>query len=500
MNRNLGAILILGLLWTLCIISIYQLHAFPWIYYLILSITGYLAIVFFILYFNKRIQQLEKNISTYELNKNELLSNKELLGQLEHFDALTSLPTRIYFRQAMQRALTHAARYKKMLALLHIKIDHLPNEADNLIQEIATRITTILRKGDIVARLTEDQFAILINDLVHPKYAGPVAEKILRAIHAPYNINSQEFNLTASIGISIYPSDGTTPEKIEETADTALLTAKQSGGNVFKFFTKEMDIHVHEHVQMQSALRNSIPKNELTLYFQPQFEIKSNKLAGIETLIRWQHPEQGLILPDQFIPLAEESGLIIQIGEWALHEACRIYQSWLKENYQPVQLSINISAKQFHHQNIAKLLKPLLQDYQIPASCLQLEITETTAMENVAITAEKLKEIHALGVCIGIDDFGTGYTSIGHLKHFPIHTLKIDQSFIKDIPKSPDDMAITIAIISLAHNLGIKVVGEGVETQEQLQFLRRHDCDIAQGFLFGKPLTQDQIIKYFTKR
>jgi len=453
---------------------------------------------------NTRLQQ---EIAEHQSVENELIIHKEHLIKLTHYDNLTSLPNRVFFNEMLNKTINHASRHKKMMAILFIDLDRFKNINDafghptgNLVlKEIADRLSATLRAGDVIARMGGDEFIILLNDIGHAKFASPVAEKILHSASLPITIGKNEFTLTASIGISVYPDDGTSLEDLQHNADIAMYKAKQAGSGIFQYYSKEMNLKAHEHIQMEVALRKAISNNEFVLYYQSKLNLKDGSIEGVEALVRWKNPDVGLITPSDFIPLAEETGLILQIGEWALREACQTNQAWQTEGYQPICIAVNLSAKQFQHPDIAELVKEILNESGMDPKYLELEITETAVMDDVESAIKKLNDIKKMGVQISVDDFGTGYTSISYLKKFPISGLKIDQSFIKDIPENQNNTAITSAVIALAHTLGMKVVAEGVETAEQLRYLSDNNCDIVQGYYLSRPLPEQKIILQFSK-
>lgn len=446
--------------------------------------------------------QLQQEITERKTVEQELIVHKEHLVRLAHYDSLTSLPNRVFFNEILNKTINHAGRHKKMLAILFIDLDRFKtiNDAlghptgDLVLKEIAHRFTGVLRAGDILARLGGDEFIILLNDITSAKYASPVAEKLLEICAQPVKVSNHEFFITTSIGICIYPTDGTSLEDLQKNADMAMYKAKKSGGGVYHYFTKEMNTEAHEHIQLEASLRRAINNNEFVLHYQPKLHLADGTICGVEALIRWENPEHGMISPAKFIPLAEETGLIMQIGEWALREACRANKSWQDQGYQPISVAVNLSAKQFRHQDIAQLVSSVLADTGLDPQYLELEITETAVMDNVDLAISKLNDIQKMGVHIAVDDFGTGYTSISYLKQFPISVLKIDQSFIKGIPDNINDLAITSAVIALAHSLNMQVVAEGVETAEQLQYLADHGCDVVQGYYLSRPLPENKII------
>ncbi len=464
--------------------------------------------------FEKRNEELEKTnvqlqqeIIEHKTIENELITHKEHLIRLAHYDSLTSLPNRVFFNEILNKTIHHASRHKKMFAILFIDLDRFKtiNDAlghatgDLVLKEIANRFSTVLRSGDILARLGGDEFIILLNDIDHAKFASPVAEKILKACAQPIKMNHHEFYLTTSIGICIYPTDGGSLEDLQKNADKAMYKAKKAGGSIFQYFTKEMNLEAHEHIQLETALRKAIQNNEFVLYYQPKLNLSDGSLNSLEALIRWDNPELGMISPAKFIPLAEDTGLIMQIGEWVLQEACRANKAWQDQGYQPICVSVNLSPKQFRHQDIALLVANVLANTGLDPQYLELEITETAVMDNVEIAICKLNDIKRMGVKMSVDDFGTGYSSISYLRQFPISILKIDQSFIKGIPTNQNDLAITSAIIALAHSLDMKVVAEGVENADQLQYLADNNCDIVQGYYLSRPLPESKIILQLSK-
>jgi diguanylate cyclase (GGDEF)-like protein len=451
--------------------------------------------------------QLQQEITDRQAIENELLMHKDHLLRLAHYDNLTSLPNRVFFNEILNKALSHALRYSKLIAVLFIDLDRFKaiNDAlghsvgDEVLKVFAQRFSNSLRNGDVVARLGGDEFIILLNDIEHIKFAGTVAEKLLHACTQPVILNDNEFFLTASIGISIYPDDGHTLEDLQRNADMAMYKAKKMGGSQYHLYTQEMNTEAHEHIKLEAALRKAITNNEFTLHYQPKFNLNNNLITGVEALIRWEHPELGLISPATFIPLAEETGLILKIGEWALRHACRANKSWQEQGYEPLTMAVNLSAIEFRHQNIAHLVSSILQETGLDAKYLELEITETAIMDDLNYTIIKLNDLRKMGVQIAIDDFGTGYTSINYLKQYPVNILKIDQEFIKGIPHNKNDMAITTAIIGLGHSLGMKVIAEGVETPEQMKYLADEQCDAVQGYYLSRPLTEQKILSLLNK-
>ena len=431
----------------------------------------------------------------------------DYLTQLERYDSLTALPNRIYFNEILNKSISFSNRHKKALAVLRVDLDAFKKiietlgqqTADQIIKEVCARFAKTLRSEDLLARLEGDEFIVLLNDIAKPKFASAVAEKLLSACSEKIKVGTSEINITASIGICIYPNDASSLEPLIQKVDAALAKAKNAGGNCFQFYTEEMDVEAHEYIQLENALRNALEKNEFTLYYQPKFHIKEGKINGVEALIRWIHPEHGVINPAKFLPVAEDTGLIMKMGEWALREACKANKAWQDEGYEHISVAVNLSAKQFHHPEIADLISKVLNETKLNPSYLEIELTETTVMDHAGVALNILNKIKQIGVKISLDHFGTGYTSISHLKLFPISTIKIDQNFIKGVPNNPNDSAITSAVIALAHFLGFDVVAEGVETAEQVQYLGMHNCDMVQGYYLSHPVPAQKMILQFRK-
>lgn len=452
--------------------------------------------------------QLEQEITERKEVERELVVHKEHLIRLAHYDALTSLPNRVFFNEILNKAIKHAAEHNKLLAVLFIDLDRFKtiNDAlghslgDAVLKEMALRFSSVLRASDVLARLGGDEFIVLLNDIAEAKLAGPIAEKILKTCTIPIKLDTHEFYVGTSVGISIYPSDGESLEDLQRNADIAMYKAKHSGGGVYLYYTNEMDTLAHEHIKLETALRKAIEDKEFVLHFQPQLNLKTGKILRVEALIRWDSPKYGLIPPMKFIPLAEETGLILPIGEWAIHEACRINKKWLDDGYEAISIAVNISPKQFRHQDIAKIVEDSLADSNLDPSQLEIEITETAVTDNVEIAINKLNTLKSMGITISVDDFGTGYTSINYLRQFPVSILKIDQTFIKGLPQNQNDIAIATAVIALGHNLGLEIIAEGVETAEQLQFLLEHDCDYVQGYYLSRPVPEAKIREQLPKK
>ena len=432
-----------------------------------------------------------------------------LLHQATH-DALTGLPNRALFHDILLQATAHALRTEKLLAVLFLDLDKfkyindtLGHEyGDMLLKEIAQRLTATLRKDDLVARGDEliarqggDEFTILLQGVTIVQNISQVANKILAAIAEPFSINGHEMHVTASIGITVFPFDDTDIEHLLQNADIAMFRAKESGKNNFQFYTAAMNTFIQERMEIENGLRHALEKNELVLLYQPQVDLESGQIIAVEALLRWAHPEKGLILPDRFIPVAEESGLIVPIGEWVLRTACQQNRAWQDAGLPHIRMAVNLSARQFREPHLVALVAKTMADANLDPQLnnLELEVTESMIMQDMESTVATLNSLHEMGVHLSIDDFGMGYSNLSHLKRFPINTLKIDQSFVKDITIDPNDAAITAIIVSLGHSLKLRVIAEGVETAEQLAFLRAAKCDEIQGYYFSRPLPADEL-------
>lgn len=453
---------------------------------------------------NKELNKERAELQKMEaINLETLIPDKKENLIITHKDPLTNLPNRTVFNDTLIKTISHSKRRNKIFAILIVDIDafkEINNKlgrdfGDYVLSEISNRLTKVLRSEDIVARLNGDEFIILLNDIGKPKFASVVAEKIIQACAQPI----EDFFHTVSVGVSVYPNNGESLEELLNTADAALFKAKHFGGNQYQFYTHEMNVEAREFVRFETALKQSIKNNELILYYQPKLTIKKGSITGIEALLRWAHPELGILSASQFIPTAEEIGFITQISEWALREACSTNKQWQNEGYEHLTVSLNLSPKQFQDPDTAKKISTILEETELNPQYLELEINEATVMDNIETAAHQLEAIKATGVGLSIDHFGAGYTSISHLKRFPINAIKIDQNYIKGVPNNPNDSAITNAFIALAHNLGLEVVAEGVETAEQVQYLSAQNCDMIQGYFLSHPLPAQKIVLQFKK-
>ena len=421
---------------------------------------------------------------------------------LANHDALTDLPNRNLFQDRIRQMINQERRRNERGAVLFIDLDQFKTINDSLghdvgdllLKIVAERLVSSLRSEDTVARQGGDEFIVALPSIANAQDAGTVAQKLLDALIMPYQIKGRELHTSASIGIAIFPDDGKDGETLLKNSDIAMYHAKEAGRNNCQFFTPRMNQQAAERQSLGTCLRHALERNELLLHFQPMVEMASGKLMGMEVLLRWQHPEQGLIPPLKFIPLAEETGLIVPIGEWVLKSACLQLKTWRDQGYDVPLLAINLSARQFRQKMLAETIARILDETGVEARFVELEITESILMENADEVVETLRKLNDMGLEISIDDFGTGYSSLSYLKRFPIDKLKIDRSFVQDIATDPDDAAIVTAIIALAHSLQMKVIAEGVEEAAQLVFLSRQGCDQYQGYYFSKPLPASEVV------
>lgn len=435
----------------------------------------------------------------------EYKSAEAQIHQLAFYDSLTGLPNRRLLLERLQHGIEMCVRDNKLMTVMMLDLDNFKpvNDSlghlagDELLQQVAGRLLDCLRTADMIARLGGDEFTVLLENISHADDAAHVAENIITALSKPFYLvlEHKEVRIGVSIGISVYGQHGTTPQLLMDHADAALYKAKDSGRNCFAYFSEDLTIAARSRIELESRLRGVIEREELLVYYQPQVDIATDKIIGAEALIRWQQPVEGFTSPGQFIGFAEETGLIDIIGAWILREACRQGRQWLDAGLPPLVLAVNVSPHQFRHSNIISLVADVLNDTRFPAHCLELELTESGLMDNQDKTRFILDNLRQLGVHIAIDDFGTGYSSLAYLKHFPITTLKIDKSFIDDIPYQQDDMAIASTIIAMGHILGFKILAEGVETPEQLAFLLEKGCDNYQGYIKSKPVPAHEFVR-----
>ena len=429
------------------------------------------------------------------------------LDYLAHIDPVTGLPNRHAFNERLSSALAKVNQFGGNVGLLLLDLDNfkIVNDTlghqcgDRLLKLVSQRLMESLRSGDVICRIGGDEFAIILES-GSASNGDSVAEKVLNALTAPFDVDIHEIYVTASVGISVYPDDARDMETLTRNADTAMYQAKGRGKNAYEKFHPELDQRVQKRLSLETNLRKALERGELQLYYQPQISLHDSQLVGLEALLRWNHPEHGTISPMEFIPVAEESGLIVPIGRWVIRTACKQVAAWRDAGLGDIHVSVNLSARQTKDVHLMHDIVSALREAGMKPSQLELEITETVLMENVHANVELLNRLQTEGIRMSIDDFGTGYSSMAYLKRFPIDQVKIDRTFVRDIPGDGDDEAITTAIIAMAHSLGLSVVAEGVETEEQLQFLRQAGCDIMQGYYFAEPRPPEQVAAFLKTR
>jgi diguanylate cyclase (GGDEF)-like protein len=439
------------------------------------------------------------------------IERKAYQVQLEHqanYDTLTGLPNRNLLHDRLRQAV-HGKRTPRNTAVVFMDLDHFKfvndslghSVGDKLLKGMADRLRMVLREGDTVGRVGGDEFVIILNGQSNEEVIFRAMQRIAARVAEPITIEGKELYVTCSAGISLYPQDGEDVDTLLKNADAAMYRAKEHGRSNFQFYTSEMNERVNERLAMENALRRALERQEFLLHFQQKVELKTGANVGAEALVRWLHPEWGLVRPARFIPLAEETGLIVQLGEWVLREACRQARAWRDDGLNPGVVSVNLSARQFRQEGLVRTVSRILEETGIEPSQLEVELTESMVMHNVEAAIATLQGLKSLGVSLSVDDFGTGYSSLSYLKTLPIDTLKIDRSFVREIGSgSEDDEGVLAqAIISLGHNLHLKVIAEGVETDAQVRFLKRHGCDHVQGFLYGEPVPPADYAKLLDK-
>ena len=433
---------------------------------------------------------------------------EQRLTKLAHFDSLTGLANREYFNITFTRAVEQADRRNQTLGLMFLDLDHFKEindtlghlMGDKLLVCIAERLKSCVRSIDFIARLGGDEFVIILDDIKTSKIATNIAEKILSALSNPVDLANTEVFISSSIGITLFPDDGDNVNDLLKHADVAMYKAKDLGRNNFQFYTSELNTKIIQAIDIKNDLRGAIGRNELTLYYQPKISIIDNKIIGAEALLRWHHPVRGMVPPNDFIPIAEQSGLIIDIGQWVIREAIKQAKKWQQTLLPDFSMAINLSVKQFHNRDLIEFIETELGHSGINASTIELEITESLLMEKSDQEQDILKELSEKGFKISMDDFGTGYSSLSYLKRFTIDVLKIDRSFISDVMSNPDDAEIVKAIIVMAHALKLTVVAEGVESEAQMDFLKQLKCDQSQGFLVSKPIPAPEFEQLFREK
>lgn len=433
--------------------------------------------------------------------------SEEELRKIANYDVLTALPNRILFQDRLNHAILKAARVNSKVALLFIDLDQFKHvndslghvQGDEVLKQAANILSESVRKDDTVSRLGGDEFTVILENINRSIAVVHVCEKIIQAFSQPILIGEKQISITPSIGVSIYPDDADNGLNLLKFSDTAMYVAKEQGRNQFKFYAREMNKNAIRRMEVENKLRNALEKNEFYLVYQPIVLAKDKCIHSFEVLIRWNNPDLGLVNPDEFIPLAEEIGIINKIGEWVLETACSQASIWHQQGYDQLKIAINLSPLQFKNYDLCPKVSQILEQYNFPPQCLTLEITESLVMDNIDMTKSQLEKLQEIGIGIAIDDFGTGYSSLSYLKQFPLNSLKIDRTFIQDIITDPDDASLTLAIIAMSHQLGLSVTAEGVESEEQFDFLQQAQCETIQGFLISKPLTDDKFEEFLSE-
>ena len=435
--------------------------------------------------------------------------DEEMLYFLANHDQLTSLPNRNLFNEHLAVALTHAARHGEKLAALFLDLDRFKNvndtlghqTGDALLQQVAQRFRACLRESDIVARLGGDEYTVMMRPVRDVQEVATCAQKLIDALSSPFTVEGHELFITCSIGVSMFPDDAGDAATLLKNADIAMYRAKDQGKNTYQFFSREATAATFEHLMLETSLRRALEREEFVLHFQPIVDLRSQRVTSMETLVRWQHPDFGMVSPIKFIPLAEETGLIVPIGQWVLEHACRAARALHAQGFGELHVAVNLSVKQFRERDLARSVALILERTGLASRYLELEVTEgSIGSKDTEAAIRTLHELKALGIHLSIDDFGTGYSSLAQLKRFPIDTLKVDQSFVRDITSDPDDAAIASAIIAMGHSLRLTIIAEGVETPEQLGFLRERECHKVQGFLFARPMPLEQVAVYLDEQ
>ncbi|WP_134699442.1 bifunctional diguanylate cyclase/phosphodiesterase [Ammoniphilus sp. YIM 78166] len=452
-----------------------------------------------------RLHRIEKDHQTLVLAiVNDIIERKQaekMIHYLAYQDHITGLPNRMLFNDRLSVSLSNAKRNQSLVTVLFLDLDRFKHfndplghdKGDAILRQVANKLKQCLRENDTISRFGGDEFAIILSHVSRVEDVGKVAGRILDKVSESIAFEEFEFHLTASLGISLFPHDGMTREELLKNAHSAMYRAKERGGNGYQFYASEMNARMYERLKLENGLHKALDRNEFILYYQPQYDSKTLQVTGVEALVRWNHPELGLVPPAEFIPLSEEIGHVVPLGIWVLYNACKQNKIWQEAGYPPMSISVNLSTKQFKQSNLVQLVADVLRDTELDPRYLKLELTETDMMENTDEILLTLNQLKAMGIQIMIDDFGKGYSSLSYLKKFPVDILKIDQSFIREIETNSSEREIVVTILHLAKILDMKVIAEGIEIKEQFQFLRKHKCDEMQGYFFSKPLPLSEI-------
>jgi diguanylate cyclase (GGDEF)-like protein/PAS domain S-box-containing protein len=433
---------------------------------------------------------------------------EDRIQHLMYYDALTDLPNRTLFRDRCKQAMSRAWRSGKSVAYLHFDIDRFVNindslghsVGDQLLQQVGQRLAGCVRQQDLVARFVGDEFGVGVTDVERSGMMEGLLQNVVDAFSEPFYAQHREIFLAPSIGVAFFPDDATNFDELARYADTALQAAKRDGGANYHLYQKSMHKDADDRLTLESALRRALEREEFQLHYQPKLSLGSGDIIGVEALLRWERKDEGMMLPGKFIPLLEETSLIIPVGEWVLRQACRDHQAWVGMGHKPTPVAVNLSARQFRDRGLVEMVRRVLDETGIAPEMIEVEITESCVMEDPEETLKILQSFHEMGLHIAIDDFGTGYSSLSYLKRFPLDVLKIDRSFVADIPEDEDDAAIIDTIIAMGHRLKLSVIAEGVETEDQAEFLREHGCDNVQGYFYDRPMPSEDLVSRFSKR
>ncbi|MGV3466459.1 MAG: EAL domain-containing protein [Heyndrickxia sp.] len=461
-------------------------------------------------YIISAIKEGEETVG-YVVTFKDITERKQMEEKIRYhayYDSVTDLPNRVLLNDRLKQGLTYAGMHNEKAAVLYLDLDRFKyindtmghSYGDILLQEVAKRLSVCVPKSATVSRQGGDEFTIFLPNIKEKNDVLKVVNSVIDSFSLPFSLKDNELYIKTSIGISLFPENGETSELLIKNADTAMYKAKEISGNSFHFYSTGMDTRTFENVELESALYKALDLEELVVYYQPQINYQSKQIVGVEALLRWNHPVKGLVPPDKFIPIAEDTGLIIPIGEWVLKEACSQLKKWQEQGFQNISMSVNLSVRQFEQNNLFTMIQNTLKEAGLSPEFLHLELTENHIVKNTAMTVETIKQLKDIGINIAIDDFGTGYSSLGYLKDLPINTLKIDKSFIQDMTWDNDNAAITNTIITLAQNLNLNVIAEGVETEEHAEFLTARNCYLMQGYFFSRPMLPEDVEKTFLKK